>query len=186
MLVSLQTAVKGGHGFEIAVKIDNLRGGNWSEIQNNAHRVWSMLSRSSLFSVVFLCLISPTQTFKLEKTTLNTKEWGKPRFDEILELWIFVLDFFVAPAFCLIPVSQGSIFYLCTLMLDKETWRKDYWFLFFICSLVWFLYIAKCEFSSKLRVGDWPPSCGCGVTVGLICSRNIRLSTIGVWETYLQ
>ena len=42
-------------------------------------------------------------------------------------------------------------------MLDKETWRKDYWFLFFICSLVWFLYRAKCEFSSKLRVNikDW-------------------------------
>ena len=38
-------------------------------------------------------------------------------------------------------------------MLDKETWRKDYWFLFFICSLVWFLYTAKCEFTSKLRVG---------------------------------
>ena len=34
-------------------------------------------------------------------------------------------------------------------MLDKGTWRKDYWFLFFICSLVWFLYTAKCEFSSK-------------------------------------
>ena len=28
MLVSLQTAVKGGHGFEIAVRMDNLRGGD--------------------------------------------------------------------------------------------------------------------------------------------------------------
>ena len=59
----------------------------------------------SLFPVVFMCLISPTQKFKLEKNTLNTKEWGKSRFDEILELWIFILDYFVAPAFCLIPVS---------------------------------------------------------------------------------
>ena len=33
-----------------------------------------MHSRSSLFSVVFMCLISPTQKFKLEKSTLNTKE----------------------------------------------------------------------------------------------------------------
>ena len=33
MLVSSQTAVKGGHGFEIAVKMDNLRGGDWGEIQ---------------------------------------------------------------------------------------------------------------------------------------------------------
>ena len=55
-------------------------------------------------------------------------------------------------------------------MLHKETWRKDCWFLFFICSLVWFLYTAKCEFSSKLRVyiKDWSPSRGSGSTVGLI------------------
>ena len=74
MLVSSQTAVKGGHGFEIAVKMDNLRGGVWGEIINNAHRVRSMHSRSSLFSVVFMCLIWPRQKFKLEKSTLNTKE----------------------------------------------------------------------------------------------------------------
>ena len=51
-----------------------MRSGDWGEIQNNAHRVPSMHSRSSLFSVVFMCLISPTQKFKLEKSTLNTKE----------------------------------------------------------------------------------------------------------------
>ena len=121
MLVSSQTAVKGGHGFEIAVRMDNLRGGDWGEIQNKAHRVRSMHSRSSLFSVVFMCLISPTQKFKLEKSTLNTKEWGKSRFDEILELWIFILDYFVAPAFCLIPVSQGSIF----LPLHTNAWQRN-------------------------------------------------------------
>ena len=53
MLVSSQIAVKGGHGFEIAVRMDNLRGGDWGEIQNNAHRVQSMHSRSSLFSFFF-------------------------------------------------------------------------------------------------------------------------------------
>ena len=74
MLVSSETAVKGGHGFEIEVSMANLRGGDWSEKQNNAYRVRSMHSRSSLFSVVFMCLISPTQKFKLEKNTLNTKE----------------------------------------------------------------------------------------------------------------
>ena len=74
MLVSLQTAVKGGHGFEMAVRMDNLRGGDWGEIQNNAHRVRSMHWSSRLFSVVFMCLISATQKFKLEKSTLNTKE----------------------------------------------------------------------------------------------------------------
>ena len=69
MLVSLQTAVKGGHGFEIAVRMYNLRGRDWGEIQNNAHRVRSMHSRSSLFSVVFMGLILPTQKFELEKKT---------------------------------------------------------------------------------------------------------------------
>ena len=74
MLVSSQTTVKGGHGFEIAVRMDSMRGGDWGEIQNNVHHVRGMHSRSSLFSVVFTCLITPTQKFKLEKSTLNTKE----------------------------------------------------------------------------------------------------------------
>ena len=100
VLVSSQSTDKGGHGFEIAVRMDNLRGGDWGEIQNNAHRFRSMHSRSSLFFVFFISLISSTQKFKLEKNTLNTKEWGKSRIDEILELWIFILDYFVAPAFC--------------------------------------------------------------------------------------
>ena len=63
VLVSSQTAVKGGHGFEIAVRMDNLRGGDWGEIQNKAHRIRSMHSKSSLFSVVFMCLLSPPQKF---------------------------------------------------------------------------------------------------------------------------
>ena len=180
MIVSSQTAVKDGHGLEFAVTMDNLRGGDWGEIQNSAHRVRSMHSRSSLFSVVFMCLISPTQKLKLEKSAANTNEWGMSRFDDIFELWLFILDYFVAPAFSLIPVSA--------IMLDKETWRKGYWFLFFICSLVWVLYTAQCEFSSKLRVyiKDWSPSWGSAATVGLICSTNIRLSTLGVWTTYVE
>ena len=31
MLVSSQTAMKGGHGFEIAIRVENLRGGDWDE-----------------------------------------------------------------------------------------------------------------------------------------------------------
>ena len=68
------------------VWLDNLLGGDWGEIKNNADRVRSIHSRSSLFSFFFMCLISPTQKFKLEKSTLNTKEGGKSRFEEILEL----------------------------------------------------------------------------------------------------
>ena len=62
--------MKGGHGFEIAVRIENLHGGNWDEIQNSAHCV----RVRSMFSVVFMCLISPTQKFILGKSTKNTKE----------------------------------------------------------------------------------------------------------------
>ena len=74
VLVSSQTAVKGEHGFEIVIRINNLRRGDWVEIQKSADRVRSMRSRSSLFAVVFMCLISPTQKFILEKSTTNTKE----------------------------------------------------------------------------------------------------------------
>ena len=55
MLLSSQTAMKGEQGFGIAVAMENLRGGDWDETQNGAHRVRSMHSRSSLFTVVFMC-----------------------------------------------------------------------------------------------------------------------------------
>ena len=45
VLLSSQTTVKGGQGF----------GGDWDETQNGAHCVRSMHSRSSLFTVVFMC-----------------------------------------------------------------------------------------------------------------------------------
>ena len=73
MLISSQTAVQGGQGFEIEVGMENLRGGDWNETQNGAHRVRSMHSRSSLFSVVFMCLILPTQKFILGKNAKITK-----------------------------------------------------------------------------------------------------------------
>ena len=73
MLVSSQTAVKGGHGFQIAVRMKNLRGGDWDETQNGAHYVRRLLSISSLFSVVFMCLMLPTLKFILEKSAKITK-----------------------------------------------------------------------------------------------------------------
>ena len=63
--------------------------------------------------------------------------------------------------------ARAWFFCVCTIMLDKETWRKDCWFLLFICSLFWFLYTAKCEFSSKLGVyiKDWSPSRGYSLSI---------------------
>jgi len=83
VLVSLQTAVKGGHGFEIAVRMENLRGRDWDETQNGAYRVRSLHSRSSLFSVIFKCLILPTQKFipgKSAKITTNEVSQDFMRF----------------------------------------------------------------------------------------------------------
>ena len=101
---------------------------------------------------------------------------------------MFILDYFVRSASVLFLNSRElgiDLFRFCTTMLDKETWRKDCWFLFFVCSRVWFLYTAKCQFSSKLRVciKDSSPPRGSGVTVGLVCSRNVHVSTLGVWTT---
>ena len=53
--------------------------------------------------------------FDFRNTEIQTwKEYIKyqgMRFDEILEVWIFILDYFVATAFCLIPVSLGFDFF---------------------------------------------------------------------------
>ena len=57
MLVSSQTAAKGGHGFEIAARIDNLRGGDWDETQNGAHRVRNLQLNTG---------IAPTCDWKLK------------------------------------------------------------------------------------------------------------------------
>ena len=125
------------------VWINNLLGGDWGEILNNAHRVPSC-SCSSLLSVGFMYLISPTQKFKLEKSTLNAKEGGKSRFEEILELWILILGYSVALAVCLIPVSWGSIFFL---LLHNNTWQRNLKKRLLIPILhmfaCWFLYTAK-------------------------------------------
>ena len=68
VLVSSQTAVKGGHGFDIVVRLENLRGRDWHEIQTSIHRFRNTHLRLSLFSVVFMCLISPTHKFILGKS----------------------------------------------------------------------------------------------------------------------
>ena len=58
---------------QIAVRMEYLRGGDWDEAQNGAHRVRSLLSISSLFSVVFMCLILPTLKLILGKSAKITK-----------------------------------------------------------------------------------------------------------------
>ena len=55
MLVSPQTAVKGGHGFEITVRMDNLRSGDWGEIQNKAI-VFEVCTRDQACFRLFLCV----------------------------------------------------------------------------------------------------------------------------------
>ena len=56
-----------------AVRIENFRGRDWDETQNGAHRLRSLLTISSLFSVVFMCLILPTLKCILEKSAKIAK-----------------------------------------------------------------------------------------------------------------
>ena len=84
MFVSSQTAVKGGHGFEIAVRMENLRSGNRDKIQNKDHRVRSTHPRSSLFSpVVFMFDIANIEIHTWIEYNKYHEE--NSRFDEILE-----------------------------------------------------------------------------------------------------
>ena len=76
VLVSSQTAVTGGRGFEMAVRINqDKRFARWGlgRDTNSAYHVRSMHLGLSLFSVVFMCLISPTQKFRLGKREKVTK-----------------------------------------------------------------------------------------------------------------
>ena len=56
--------------------MDNLRGGDWGEIQNDAHRVRSthlrLLLEIKLVFACFICLISPTQKLNLKRVFGNT------------------------------------------------------------------------------------------------------------------
>ena len=101
-----------------------------------------------------------------------------------MRFWNYGSLFWTIIAGVLCSSELGFIFFAfaqqcLTKKLEEKTVDR---FLFFICSLVWFLYTAKCEFSSKLRVyiKDWSSTRGSGTTVGLICSTNIRLSIFGV------
>ena len=67
MPVSSQTAVKGERDIEMAVGWIICAAGTGARYKNNGHCVRSMHSRSSLFSVVFMYLISPKQKLNLKR-----------------------------------------------------------------------------------------------------------------------
>ena len=147
MLVSSQTADKGGRGFEIAVRMENLRSGNWDKIQNKDHRVRSTHPRSSLFWVVFM--------FDIANTEVHTwigynKYHGTRKSQDLMRFWSYE-SLFCTILYCCRSVFQWArvrYFCFCATMLDKETCIEEKAvdrFLFFICSLVWFLYTAKCQ-----------------------------------------
>ena len=91
MLVSLQTAVKGGHGFEIAVRMENLRGGDWDEAQNGAHRVRGTARDIKLVFGWFY-------VFDIANAEIHT--WKECKNKKVLKLWTFSENYFVALAFC--------------------------------------------------------------------------------------
>ena len=71
MLVSSQTALKGGHGFEIPVRMDNLRGGDWDEIQKKRKKKkksLSCLKYALKIKLVFGCFY----VFEIGNTEIQT------------------------------------------------------------------------------------------------------------------
>ena len=117
MLVSSQTAVKGEHGFEIASRVDNLCGGDWREIQNSAHRVRSMHSRSSLFAVVFV--------FDIANTEIHSwREYNKYQGMKEVKIW---WDFGLMNLYFLTICSAGGLFNSDGLGFDFLLWRNNAW-----------------------------------------------------------
>ena len=85
---------------------------------------------------------------------------------DLMRFWSYGFIFWTLIAGVLCSSELGFIFFAfaqqcLTKKLEEKTVDR---FLFFICSLVWFLYAAKCEFSSKLRVyiKDWSSTRGSG------------------------
>ena len=86
MLVSSQTAVKDGRGFEIAVRMESLRSGNWDKIQNKDHRVRSTHPRLSLFSVVFMFDIAKTEIYTWIE---YNKYHGIRKSQDLMRFWSY-------------------------------------------------------------------------------------------------
>ena len=147
------------------------------------NRVRSMLSRLSFFSVV-LCV-----WYRQHRNSYLESVQKIPRNDvsqDLMRFWSYESLFWtIVLHWCSMFQWARAWFCFCRIMLDKETWRKDYRFLFFKCSLVWFLYAAKCEFKSKFRVyiKDWSPSHGSGATVLFV--RQIFVSTHSEFEQHV-
>ena len=156
MLVSSQTAVKGGHGFEIAVRRDNLRGGDWGEIQN--HTKWSIsCSKYALESkLVFGCFYVSDIT----NTEIQTwKEYIKYQRMRQVKIW---RDFGVMNLYFGLFCSAGVLFNSSELELDffllvhSNAWQRNlkkillipilhmFTCLVFIHSKMWFQQQTSC------------------------------------------
>lgn len=73
----------------IAVRMENLRVGDWDEIQNKAHCVQSMYSRSRLFSYLDRAQQIPWNEFSQDLMRF----WGyESLFSTILYRWRFVFQ----------------------------------------------------------------------------------------------
>ena len=73
VLLSPQTAAKGGQRFDIAVGMKNLRGGDWDETQNGAHRGSSehALEIKLVFGCFYVFYIANTEIHTWKECTNN-------------------------------------------------------------------------------------------------------------------
>ena len=109
-----------------------MRGGDWDETQNGAHRVRSLLSISSLFSVIFMCLILPTLKFILGKSAKKIKNelsqdlmvrfcllWGNKGLTKKLveknvdpySLYVFLLGFYIQQNVNSSPITLTGVIF---------------------------------------------------------------------------
>ena len=137
---------------------------------------------------LFLCVwYRQHRNLYLEKVQKDTKEWGKSRFDEVFGVTNLCFGLFCSAGVLCSSELGFDFFCSCTKMLGKETWTKDYRFLFLYVLLFGFRTQQNVNsaptfvFTSKIVSLAWSRA-----TVGLTCSTNIRLSTLGVWTTYIQ
>ena len=96
------------------------------------------------------------------KECKNNKEWGKSRFDEILKLWTFSWDNFVALAFCKFQRAKVRFCLLwgnkgLTKKLEEKTVDSHYLYVF------WFGFYTKQNVNSS-------PITQTGVTYTVQCS----------------
>ena len=119
MLLSPQTAAKGGQRFDIAVGMKNLRGGDWDETQNGAHR-------GSSKHALEIKLVFPSKglTKKLEEKTVDS-----------YSLYVFFFGFYTQQNVNSSPITLTGVMYTVQCIVKNINCTLKFAFLYFRITL---------------------------------------------------